>query len=91
METHTGGGGNIRYPSTHCKVKSHGISYAHNLFLNHQVILNFCTEHGSDTAMLCAKVQNDLTFEMNAMDERDFAKKIWNYIAIVLELLFGSP
>ena len=35
--------------------KSCGISFAHNLFLSHPIILKFCTEHGSDTAMLCAK------------------------------------
>ena len=42
-------------------------SSAHNSFLSHPVEFDFCREHGS------AKFQNDLTNEMNVMDERDIA------------------
>ena len=41
-------------------------------------MLHFCTEHGSITAMLCAKLQNDLTPEMDVMDEQDFARHKFN-------------
>ena len=34
----------------------------------------FCTKHGSDTAMLCAKFQNDWGTEMDVMDEQDFVR-----------------
>ena len=34
---------------------------------------NFCTEHGSDTVVLCAKFQNDWTTERD-MDKRHFAR-----------------
>ena len=39
-------------------------------FSNFPIILKFCTEHGSVTAMLSAKFQNDLpTYVMLCMDE----------------------
>ena len=64
-----------RYLSeTHLIPKSVEIWFAHSLFLNYLIILKFCTEHGSFTALLCAKFQNDLTTEMDVMDERDFAR-----------------
>ena len=44
--------------------KSCKISCAHNSFLNHETVLKCCTEHGSDTAVLCAKFQHDLTIDM---------------------------
>ena len=34
-----------------------------NINFNCQIVLKFCSEHGSDTAMLWAKFQNDLTIE----------------------------
>ena len=48
--------------------KSHKTLFARNLFFSSQVILKFYTEHGSATAMLCAKFQNDLMAEMSVMD-----------------------
>ena len=54
--------------------KSREISYDHNLFLSYSFVLKFCREHGSITAVLCAKFQNDTTKETNIMDERDFAR-----------------
>ena len=38
-----------------------------------QTILKFFTEHGSVTAVLCAKFQSDSTTEMDVLYEQDFA------------------
>ena len=40
----------------------------------HPIILQFCTEHGSDIAMLCAKFQDDWTIEAHFMDKRVFVR-----------------
>ena len=45
----------------------------HNLFLSCPIILQFCTEHDSDAALLGAKFQNDSTPDTEVKDERDFA------------------
>ena len=51
---------NIEYPSeTHLKLKSHVIVFDHNIRFSCPTVLKFCTEHSSDTAVLCAKFQND--------------------------------
>ena len=47
---------------------------AHKLFLNLQIVSKLCTEHGRDTAMLCAKFQYNVTTEMDVMDEWDFVR-----------------
>ena len=66
---------NIGYLSgAHFKPKSCEISFARNLFLGYSIILKFCTEHGSDTAVLCAKFQNDWMNETDVMDEQVFAR-----------------
>ena len=66
---------NVRYaPETHLKIKSREISFNHNLLLIWQIVSKFCTEHGSVTAVFCAKFQNDLTTDMDVMGERDFAR-----------------
>ena len=39
-----------------------------------QSFLEYCTEHGNDTAVLCAKFQNVWRTETDVMDERDFAR-----------------
>ena len=65
----------VGYPSeTQHKPKSRQISFAHKLFLNYPIVLKFCTEHGSDTAVLCAKFQNDWATETELMDEREFTR-----------------
>ena len=65
----------IGYPSkTQLKPISRKISFAHHLFLSYLIALKFCTEHGSFTAVLCPKFQNDLATKTNLMDERDFAR-----------------
>ena len=68
---------NIKYASeTNLALKSHEISFAHNLFLSCQIVLKLCTEHGSDTAVLCAKYQNDLTTELGEWPFIKFKFKI---------------
>ena len=58
------------------KHKSVEFSYAHILHFSCQIILKFCTQHGSITAMLCAKFQNDLTTEMDVYGWMRF-HEIW--------------
>ena len=66
---------NIEYPpETHIQLKSREISLANNLLHNNPVVLKFGTEHGSITAVLCAKFQNDWRTETNLMDKRGFAR-----------------
>ena len=54
---------------THFKPKSWEIPFANNLVLCYQIFLKFCTEHGSITAVLCVKVQNDMMIEIIFIDE----------------------
>ena len=62
---------NIGYPSEiHLKLKSREISFAHNSCFSWSIALKFYTEHGSNTAVLCAKFQTEWT---DVMDERDIA------------------
>ena len=49
-------------------------SFHMNCFLVCPIMLKFCTEHGSDTAMFCAKFQNDWTTEMDDMEKRHFVR-----------------
>ena len=59
---------NIGYLSeTHLNLKFCNMSFIQNTHFRSQIILTFCTEHGRDTAMLCAKFQNDLMIERNFM------------------------
>ena len=57
----------------HLQLKSREIALAHNLFPSCQIVLKFCTEHGSITAVLCANFQNYLTYELDVMGERDLS------------------
>ena len=43
----------------HLKIKSHEVLFAHTLFRDCPIILKFSTEHGNDTAVLCAKFDID--------------------------------
>ena len=45
------------------KFKSRQISFVYKIHDSCQIVLTFYTEHGSNTAVLCAKLQNDLTTE----------------------------
>ena len=50
----------IGYPSeTHIKLKSRENSFAHNIRFSCSIVLKLCTEHGSVTAVLYVKFQND--------------------------------
>ena len=66
---------NTGHPSeTHLKLKSREISFFHNTRVNNPIILIFCTEHDSITAVLRVKCQNDWTTETDVIDEQDFAR-----------------
>ena len=74
---------NMRHPSkTRLGPKSREVSFAHNLSLNYPLVLKFCTEHGSRTAVLCSKFQNNRTTDTHDMDEPDFTR-------LGLEMSFG--
>ena len=63
-----------RHPSEmHLKLNSREVSIADNVFCRCPIVSNFCTEHGSITALLSAKYQNNWTTETDVMDVRDFA------------------
>ena len=64
---------NISYRSeTHTELKSREISFAHNSLLSCQIVLKFCTEHGSITVVPFANFENELTTEVDVMDDRNF-------------------
>ena len=63
---------NRGYPSeTHLKLKSREISFVHNI---RPIGLKLCTEHGSDTAVLCAKFQTNRSTGRWVMSNRDVAR-----------------
>ena len=65
----------MRYAfATHLIPNPHPISFAHNLFTSNPIILQFCTEHHSSTAVLCTNLQSDWTTEADVMDKRAFAR-----------------
>ena len=65
----------IGYQSeTHLKLKSHKILFVHNICLRCPIVLKFCTEYGSDTAVLCAKFQDDWIIDTAVMEEQDFVR-----------------
>ena len=66
---------NIGYPSEpHLKLKSHEISFVHNICCDCPIGLKFCTEHGSDTVVLCTKFQSNRSTEAWVMGKRYFAR-----------------
>ena len=56
------------------KLKFRKMSFIHNICYCYLIVLKFCTEHGSITAVLCAKFQNHWTTEKNAMDRWHFMR-----------------
>ena len=54
------------------QLKSRKISFVHNISCSRRIILKFCTEHGSHTAVLCAKFQKDIATIKDVMRKRDF-------------------
>ena len=56
------------------QLKSHKISFTHNSHCNQQILLEFCTEHDSHTAVLCAKFQNDSSTEKKSCRQMTFCE-----------------
>ena len=56
------------------KLKFRKMSLIHNICYSCLIVLKFCTEHGSITAVLCAKFQNHWTTDKNAMDRWHFMR-----------------
>ena len=49
-------------------MKSYSVSSSHNIDFSWQILLKFCTEQGSMTAVLCAKFQKDAWTKKVVMD-----------------------
>ena len=49
------------YKTQNSKTQSGEISFVYDIHFSRQIVLKIRTEHGIDTAVLCAKFQNDLT------------------------------
>ena len=61
---------NIGYPSKiYLKLKSHEILFIQNISQLSNFFFIFCTEHGSDNAVLCAKFQGDWIIDTDIVDE----------------------
>ena len=78
---------NTEHP-TEIQHKSCKILSVLKLFLNSPIVLKFCTEHGSDTAVLCEKFQKDWA-DVNLIKNYasfEFEDEIWGipYVATVL-------
>ena len=74
------------------KLKSREILFAHNLLHSYPIILKYCTKHSSDTAVLCAKFQNDWSTVTDFMERVftrfEFKKKNqWNLNQITINSL----
>ena len=55
-----------------------GILFARKLLRGPLIVLKFCTKHGNDAAVLCAKFQNDWENEIDVMDDRlKRLRQIW--------------
>ena len=69
---------NIGTSKTHLKLNFCHILFSHHSFISCQIVFKFCTKHGSDTAMLCAKFQNKLKSKIDVMNEQVFVKFEFN-------------
>ena len=54
----------------HLKLKSREKSFVHNIRSNNPIVLKYCTEHDSVTAVHWARFQNDWKFETYVKGER---------------------
>ena len=65
---------NMGYQSeTHHRLKSHEISFFHNIRVSYPIILKFCPEHGNENAIMHSiKCQNDWLTEKQVMSKQDF-------------------
>ena len=59
--------------NTHLKFKYCEFTISRNSLFICPIIWKCCTEHGSYTAVLCAKFKNDWATDNDVMDEWDFA------------------
>ena len=85
---------NIWHHKTHLKLKFCKISLVHNIHFGCSVFLKLCTEHGSDTAVLCAKFQNDwinLIWVMASKFLADVTLKWFFEGYLILQLTPGFP
>ena len=64
--------------NTDVQPKFHETLFVDNFHINGPNVLKFCTEHGSVTAVLCAKFQNDSEAGTDVMDEQGSARLIWD-------------
>ena len=68
------------------------ILFVHCFFYRRQILLIFCTKHGSQAAMLCAKYQKNLPSKMDVMSKWDFALFVlaWDWaVANIWYLWYG--
>ena len=65
---------NIDNMSEICLMKSCKISSSYNINYSPWILPKFCTEHGSVTAVLCAKFQKDSWIQKEAMDNQDLER-----------------
>ena len=65
---------NIYLHKTDMKLKSHETTFANHLILNGVLVLKIFREQGSDTAVLCAKLQSNWATEADVMDEQVFTR-----------------
>ena len=68
-------------PQIHLKLKSSKIIFVCESFFSCEIIIIFHTKHGSDTAMLCAKYNNDLT-ERVQMDKQVLSGENYLFLSI---------
>ena len=85
-----GGCNNIEYLSTYLKHKSRDISFFRDLFFSCQIVLKFCTEHGSNNACHTQNTESDWANEMDVMDELDFARVELTHWGRVTHICVGN-
>ena len=72
---------NLPHASKSClKLKSHGNFFKHNNHLNYSNSLQSCTKHGSITATLCVKFQNDWTIVRKYINKCDLTRFEFKWI-----------
>ena len=76
------------YPSeTHLTLKSCEISFIHNIRLNRSIFSIFCTEHGSDAAVLCAEFRDNSVREGRSYRKRR-CHEIWGWDEFRADILY---
>ena len=66
----------VHLSKTHLKFKSREISFDQNIHFSCQIVLKFCTEHGSYTAVLCAKFQKTI-WQLSKIYGHTRLREIW--------------